>query len=157
MPTLNSLPRRMLCLVHFRFLIGKPADGSRIEQKLRAAQRSQSCCFRKPLVPADEGADLAVRSVVTLETKIAGSEIEFFVIQRVVRDVHLAILTGYLPRGVDHDRSVVIDAGRAFFKERGDDHDFSLPGDFAQSLCRWTRNSFGEFEKPDIFRLTKVL
>ena len=94
---------------------------------------------------------MAVARVVSLKAEIAGSEVELFVIQRIVGDVHLAILADDLSRSVDHDGGVVINAGGSFFEERRDDHDFLLARDFAQRLCRWSRNSFRQFEELDIF------
>ena len=69
----------------------------------------------------------------------------------------LRYLPAIFPEAIDHHGSVVINAGCPFFKERRDDHDVLLARDFAQSLCRWTRNRFREFEELDIFRLTEVL
>src|SRR5215208_4181680 len=147
----------MLCFADFGILIGQPANGGWVKQKLGAAEGRQPRGFRKPLVPADERPEFAVSRVVRFEAEISGSEIKLFVIKRIVRDMHLAILAGDLARRVDQYRGVVIDAGSAFFEERSYDHDFSLPRHLAQSLGRWTGNGFGKFEKLDVFRLAEVL
>src|SRR6266850_1518488 len=102
----------MLVLVYFRFFIRKPANSRGIKDKLCAAQRGQACRFGKPLIPADEGSHFAVGSVVRLKTKISRGEIEFFVVERIVGNMHLAVLTSNLARGVDDNRGVVINACR---------------------------------------------
>ena len=50
------------------------------------------------------------------KSEIAGREIEFLVVKRVVGDVHLAITAQQRAVGVDNGRGVVIDAGARFSK-----------------------------------------
>src|SRR6185369_3314906 len=115
--SLNGLPCRMLGLVHLALFIRKPANSRRIEKKLSAFQCSQPGSFRKPLIPTHKSADTSVGCVVGLEAEVAGSEIEFLVIERIVRDMHLAVLPNDFAGGVDHYRRVVINAGSTFFEE----------------------------------------
>src|SRR5262249_47807088 len=96
-----------------RFLRGMPADRGRIKQDLRAAERREPGGFRIPLVPADQRRYATKRRVEIAETEIAGREIEFLVIQRIVGDVHLAIQSENVARRADNSRCVVIDAGGA--------------------------------------------
>src|SRR6185503_3155119 len=107
----------MLCLVHLLLFIGEPADRRRVKQKLRAAESSQPRRFGEPLVPANERADPAVSCVVRLKAEISGREIKLLVVERIVRDMHLAILARDLAGSVDHHGSIVIDAGSALFEE----------------------------------------
>ncbi len=47
-----------------------------------------------PLVPADESADGALGGLRGFEAEVAGGEVELFVVERVVGDVHLAVGVG---------------------------------------------------------------
>src|SRR4029453_7250983 len=107
----------MLSQVDFCFFIRQPTDRGRIKKKLCTAERSESRCFRKPLVPADQCAHFPISRVVSLKTKITGSEVELFVVKRIVGNVHLAILAHNLTRLVDDDSGVVINTGCSLFEE----------------------------------------
>src|SRR4030095_6058406 len=107
----------MLSQVDFGFLIRQPADCGGIKKKLCTTKRSESCCFREPLVPTDQRAHFPISSVMSLKTKIAGSEVELFVVKRIVGNVHLAILARNLTRLVDDDRGVVINTRCSLFEE----------------------------------------
>src|SRR3990172_7767462 len=124
MGALDQLPGLALVFRHLARLVEDPADGGRIEKYLRARQGRQSSGLGKPLVPANQPRDFCVPRLKSREAQVAGGEIEFFVVERVVRDMHLAILAGDGAVGVDYHRGVVVDPGRAFFEERGDDDDF---------------------------------
>src|SRR5207245_1653961 len=113
---LDRLPCGMLRLVHVLLFVWQPADCRRIEQKLRTGKRGQTRRFGKPLVPTNQRANLAMLRPMSLKTKIAGCEIELLVIERIVRDMHLAILAGDLSVGVDGDGGVVVNAGGALLK-----------------------------------------
>ena len=97
-----------------------PSDRRGIKQHLRPLQRGQACTLGIPLIPADEGADASEAGVEGLEAEVARREIIFFVIQRIIRDVHLAINAQQLAVGVNHGGGVVIDARRTLFKDGGD-------------------------------------
>src|ERR1019366_6784074 len=98
-------------LAQLGFFARMPADGGGIEQNLRALQCRQARGFGIPLVPADQHADLAVAGWPGAETEVAWSEIELLVIERVVRDVHLAIDAQERAVGIDDRRRVVVEAG----------------------------------------------
>src|SRR2546423_7360752 len=87
-----------------------PADSGRIKNNLRTAQCSQPRCFGIPLVPANADPDFAVLGIPRLEPKVAGSEVKFLVIQRIVWNVHLAVLAEQLTVRVDDRGRVVINA-----------------------------------------------
>src|SRR6185295_1057899 len=108
---------------------------------------------RKPLVPANQGADLAVSCVVSLEAKVARREIKLLVVKRIVGDMHLAILAVSV---YDHSR-VVVNTGGAPFKERSKDDDLFLLRHFTQRFGRWTWNCLRKFEEFDVLGLTEVL
>ncbi len=119
---LNQLPRLVLRLPVLLLLRRMPADGGRIEQDLRALQRREARALGKPLVPADQHADRALRGVPRAEPRVTRREVELLVEERVVGDVHLAIDAHDRAVGFDDDGGVVIEAGRALLEHRGDDH-----------------------------------
>ena len=67
------------------------------------------------------------------ETQVARRKVKFLVIERIVRDVHLAVDAQQLAVGVDDGGGVVINAGGALFKERGDDDGAVAARQFAQA------------------------
>src|SRR5262249_31557947 len=85
---LDNLPGAALAQGDRAGFFRNPADGRRIEKNLRSTQRSQASCLGKPLVPANQGTDLRVPRLKTREPQITWSEIEFFIVKRVIRDMH---------------------------------------------------------------------
>lgn len=53
------------------------SDSGRIEQDFSTLNGHASCCFRKPLIPADADADGSETCFKDLESRISRSEIEF--------------------------------------------------------------------------------
>src|SRR5439155_5167011 len=147
----------MLGFVHFFLLIRQPTNRSRIEQKLRAGERGQTRRFRKPLVPANQRADFAMLRLMSLKAKIARCEIKLFVIERIIGNVHLAILARDLSVSIDGYRRIVVNAGSALLEQRSNDHDLLLTGYLAEGFGRWSGNGFGELESLDVFRLAEIL
>src|SRR5437867_2532564 len=94
-----------------------PTNGGWIEDDLRAAECRQTCRFRKPLIPADERAYASVARLERAKAEIAGREVELFVIERIIGNVHLAIASNETPISINHDRCVVIHARCAPLKE----------------------------------------
>jgi hypothetical protein len=91
MRALNRAPGVMLGDAEFGLLRWMPADCGGIEQDRCALERGEASTFGKPLIPADERAQATSTSVEGTESEVAGSEIKFFVIERIVGDVHLAV------------------------------------------------------------------
>src|SRR5437667_1389171 len=91
MAALDRFPRGMLRCAEVFLFRWVPPDRCWIKNNLRAAQRCETCCLGVPLVPANADADLAVRCLPRLKSQVTGREVKFFVIKRVVRNVHLAI------------------------------------------------------------------
>src|SRR6476659_8435394 len=102
----------MLSLIHLLFFIRQPSDRGWIKQKLSSAQRSEARCFGKPLVPTNEGSHFSVRRIVRFKSKITRSEVKLFIIERVVRYVHLAVYARDLAGCIDNYSCIVIDARR---------------------------------------------
>ena len=120
---LDRFPSRMLRFAKLLFLAGMPADGGWIEQNFGAAQRGQSCSFGVPLVPANAHADFSALRFPRLKSEIAGREIKFLVVKRIVGNVHLAIFSKKFPVGIDDGSGVMINAGAPLFEKRRDDDD----------------------------------
>ena len=105
-------------------ILGQAGDGrGRVEDDLRAVQAERARTFREVPVVADVDADLRERRVEDRVAEIAGPEVELLPESWLaVRDVRLAVLAEVGPVGVDHRRSVVVDARLLFLVDRRDDH-----------------------------------
>ena len=91
------------------------------------------------------------------EIEIAGREIKFFVVARIVGDVHLAVAADDFAGLVDDGGGVVIDAGGAALEDRRDDDHFSRLGDRAERFGGRAGNRLGEIEKFRILDLTRIM
>ena len=100
-----------------------PPDGGRIENDFGAVERGQTRRFRIPLVPAHQRRNARIACIETAETKIARREVEFFEIERIVGDVHLAIHSSQRTVSVNHDGGVVIHARGPALEDRRNYHD----------------------------------
>src|ERR1043166_2812472 len=154
---LHGFPGGILGRAVLFFLAWMPTDRCRIKKNLRAAKGGEPRRFRIPLVPTNADADFSVRGRPCLESEIARREIKLFVVRRIVRDMHLAILAEITPVRIDDRGGVVINAGRAFLKKRGDDDRASFARDFLQLRRRRSRNFLGEREVRVIFALAEIL
>ena len=132
---LDGLPRIMLPLPVLRLLGGMPADGGGVEKNLRTAQRGEARRFGIPLIPADADANGGELRPPREEAEIARREVEFLVVERVVRDVHLAILAKKFAVRVDDRGGIVIKPGVAALEERGDDDHAASPARSSPSAC----------------------
>src|SRR6266849_8406367 len=144
MAALDRFPRRMLRRAEFLLLRWMPADGRRIKNDFRTAQRRQSRRFRIPLVPTNTNTDLSARGWPGLKSEIARREIKFLVIKRVVRDVHLAIFAEHFPIGIENNGGIVINTGTAFLEKRRDDDDAKFSCELRVSICRTPGNFLGQ-------------
>ncbi len=70
--------------------------------------------------------------------------------------MHLPINSRDCAVGINHRRSVVINTRRSSFEQRGDDDDFMLRSERAQSLGGRTGDRFSQFEILVILALTKI-
>src|SRR4029077_19128939 len=93
-----------------------PADRGGIKNNVRADEARKARTFGIPLVPAHEHPDAAKSSVEVRKAEIARSEIKFLVIERIVRNVHLAIFSEERSVGVQNHGRIVVDAGGATLK-----------------------------------------
>src|SRR5260370_41318589 len=100
MAPLNGPPGIELRVAKLRLLVRMPADTGGIKKNLCATERGDPRSFRIPLVPANLHADASVLGIEIRETEVAGREVEFFVVQRIVRDVHLPVFSEKTSVGV---------------------------------------------------------
>src|SRR5262245_24358538 len=147
-----------------------PADRRRIEEHLRAKERRNACGLRIPLVPADEDADGGITRFPDLESvgftgalavvikmAIAGREVILFVIEGIVRNVHLAVDAEKRPVRIDDGGGIPVDARRLPLEEREDDHHLKLPRDRLHALGCGPRNRLRQVKPIAFLRLAEVL
>src|ERR1043165_4658015 len=91
MRPLNGAPRVVLSDSKFCLLGWMPTNRRWIKQQLSALQRRKPRSFWIPLVPAHQRANTSNGGVKSLVTKITRSEVILFVVERIVRNVHLAV------------------------------------------------------------------
>ncbi len=120
-------------------------------------QRRESRAFGIPLVPAHQSTDPADGGVEGAVAEVARSEVILFVVQGIVGDVHLAIEPEQGAVSVENDRGVVIDAGSALLKERGDEDNAKLFGQRCQTGCDRPGNGLGEIEQGGVLALAEIL
>src|SRR5947207_14535830 len=126
---LDSAPRIMLGLAELCFFVRMPAYGCGIKKNVRSLQRSEARAFGIPLIPADQSAHASILRVEGFKTEVAGREIEFLVIQGIVRDVHLAIDAFQAAIMIENRGGIVIQAPGAPLEYRCHDHHLKLAGD----------------------------
>src|SRR4029453_16384511 len=114
---LDGFPGGMLRCAELLLFRRMPADCRRIKNNLRAVKRGQARRFRIPLVTADTNAYFALCFWPRSKSEIAWRKIEFLVIQRVVRDMHLAVFAEQFSIRVNDCRGVVINASAAFLEK----------------------------------------
>ena len=117
---LGDLPGVVLGGAELLFLGGVPADCSWKEENLGSAEGGEAGAFGVPLVPADEGADGALRGLRGFEAEVAGGEVELLVVEGVVGDVHLAVGVGDGAVFFYGDGGVVIEAWGAALEQGRD-------------------------------------
>ena len=133
-----------------------PADARGVKNHLRSAQRHRARPFRVPLIPADLYAHAAVLRVERRESEIAGREIKFLVVKRIVWNVHLAIFAEERSVGVNHRAGVVVKPRGAAFEEGSDDRDFAFARDGRQHIGRGPGKRLGKIEQVGVFAATEI-
>src|SRR5689334_15934227 len=116
MRALNGAPRVVLRSTELGLLRRVPADCRRIEEHGGPLQGGKARPFRIPLVPADQRPYSSELRIVSPEAQVARGEIELFVVQGIVRDMHFAVDTAQLAARIEDGGGVVIHARRALFK-----------------------------------------
>ncbi len=153
---LNRFPGVELGGAELGFFVRMPADAGGIENHIRAAECGEARAFGIPLVPADLHADARVASVKIRKAEVAGSEIELFVIERIIRNVHLAVFAQEGAVGVEHRAGIVINAGSAALEKRNDQRDFLLFCHLRELFGGRPGDRFRKIEKVGVFRAAKI-
>lgn len=153
---LDGFPRRVLGCAGLSLLTWVPTDCGGVEKNFSTAESCQACGLRVPLIPADEHPDLAVSSVPSSEPEIAWCEIEFFVKQRVVGNMHLAICPQHRAIGVDYGGGVMVEPRGSTFEKRCHDDGFSFSGDLCESRSAGPWNCFRELKMFVVFFLAEI-
>ena len=153
----HGFPSVVLASAELRFLCRLPADCRGIENDLSTGKRGKACGLWKPLIPADAGAEAAVLRVKTLEAEIARREVELFIKQRIVGNVHLAIDAGSGSVDVEDNRRVVVDARRPAFKKRAN-HDHAIVScRSSDGLACGAGNGLGVVKATMVFCLARIV
>src|SRR5579864_3084314 len=154
--SLNRFPGIELRGAELRFFVGMPANARGIENNLGAAQSGEARAFGIPLIPANLHAHARVFRVEIWKAEIAGGEIKFFVIQRVIRNVHLAVLPEERSVSVQNSDTVVVNARSAALENRNDQRNFLCFRDLRQFFGGGSGYGLSEIEKLRVFGAAKI-
>src|SRR5262245_21324347 len=127
-------------------LAGVPADCGWVEQNLGPAQGGQTRCLGVPLVPADQNSDPTVAGLPGWKTKISRCEIKLLMVERIVRNMHLAVLTEIASVGIEEGGGIVVDARSPALEQRNNYDQFQLSSHLAHKFRRGTGDFFGKSE-----------
>ena len=153
---LNQLPGlALLGLLPVR-VRGYAADGGRVDEQFGAVQGHGTGGFRIPLVPADQYSQRCHRGFDGLESQVSGSEIELLVEERVVRDVHFAVLSGDAAIGLQYHGGIVVDAGCTALEQRQHDDHAQFLGQGAERLRGRAGNGFCQVAQAGVFFLAEI-
>ena len=89
------------------------------------------------------------------ETRVARREVELLVVERIVRDVHLAIQPQQRPVGVDDDCRVVIQPCRTPFEQRANNDNTVGFRERLEGFCRRAGDGLGQLKEAMVFDLAK--
>ena len=153
---LNGAPGIKLRGAKFGFFARMPADAGGIEDDLRACKRGEARTLRVPLIPANLNADATVLGVEIGEAEVAGREIKFFVVERIVGDVHFAVFAEERAVGVEDGAGVVINAGSAAFEEGDNENNFFSFGDLRERVGGRAGNGLREVEEVGVFDAAEI-
>src|SRR5262249_37027829 len=154
---LNCAPRFSLNRPAEFLFVRMPANSGRIEEDARASHRSKPCAFGVPLIPTDKRSDSADRCVKSSKAEITRREVEFLVVRRIIRYVHLAIDPGNLAGRIHDGSAVVIETRCSPFKDGRDHGDAFLTRYSTNGFGRWAGHRLSQVEERCIFALAKIL
>lgn len=93
---------------------------------------------------------------VRVGSEIARCEIEFLIVGGIVRDMHLAVLSGYRAIFLKYNRCVVVEPGGTAFEKRGDKHHAASPGHFGIEIRGLSRYRYGKIEVVYALHLAEI-
>ena len=156
MSALHRCPCFSLTFLLFLRVRRLVTDCRRINQQFCSTQSHESSTLRVPLVPTHLHTQAPHRCMDRLETQITWSEIEFLVIRRVVRNMHLAIFACNRTILLKHHRRIVIQASGTTLKKRGDKNDGQFLGKFSIKLGGRSRDRLSQIEAIRRFHLAEI-
>ena len=157
MAALDGLPGFILLAVVLFALAYVPAYGGGEEKQLGTHEAGDAGGFGIPLVPADEYAEGSITCLEDFVSEVAGGEIEFLVVARVVGDMHFAVFAKIGAIGIDDGGGIVVEAFGSFLKEGADEYYAQLFGQGHKVLAGWTlRDRLCEEEILVAFLVAKV-
>ena len=134
-----------------------PADGCGVKQNICALQAGNARALRIPLVPAHQHSDPRVTRLEILKPEIARRKVIFFVIERIIGNVHFPVHPDQFTIRVQNRRRVVIQTLRALLKERSHNRDLQFFRNRTESLRRWAWDRLRQVEKLRIFFTAEIL
>ena len=117
MAALHSGPGLALSFLLIGGVGGIVADGGGVDEQLGSPQSHDACSLGIPLVPAYHHPQPSHAGLYGLESEIAGCEIEFFIVARVVGYVHLAVFAAHRAVVVKHHGSVMVQSSCPALKQ----------------------------------------
>lgn len=108
MAALYSCPSISLALFFIGRITALPPYSRWINQNFGTVQCHQASSFGKPLVPANKNAQTAHRRIDWFKAQIARSKIKFFIICRIVWNMHLTVFPGNTPVGIKNYSRIMI-------------------------------------------------
>jgi hypothetical protein len=95
--------------------------------------------------------------VPSLKAEIAGREIKFLVVERIVGDVHLAVDAAERAIRVEDCGCVVIETGGTLLEERRDQHNLIFKGGSGKFFSGRSRDRLCQIKEGSVLALAKIL
>ena len=156
MAALDGDPGVALALLFFSAIVRVKTDGGGVDQQISTGQSHQARRFRVPLIPAHQHAEGADGGDNRRKTEITRGKVEFFVIARVIGDVHFAVATGDAAILFQYDSGIVVKSRPAFFKQRKHHNDSQFLSQSAKGVGAWSGDGFAQVEIAGIFGLAEI-
>ena len=91
-----------------------------------------------------------------MKTKVARREVELFVVSRIIRNMHLAVLAGNASVLVEHYSGVVVKSGSTTFEKAGNQNNSTFLGHIAKEFSGRTWYWFCQVEIICRFHLAEI-
>src|SRR5271157_439325 len=153
---LNRPPRIQLRRAKLRLLVRMPSNARRIKNHLCSAHRRNPRTLRIPLVPADLHANPRILRIKIQKSQIPRRKIKLFVVQRIIRYMHLPVFPQVSPIRIQNRACVVVHPRRAPLKQRRHQRHLLLLRHLRQSLRSRPRHRFRQIKKLRLLRPAKI-
>ena len=114
--SLYGAPGIVLSFSALSLLGWMPTDRRRIKKNVCALQSREAGSLGVPLVPTDQSSYATCRCIECLEAQVSRSEVELFVVEGIVGNMHFAIAASQRAVRVEYDCGVVINTGGPSFE-----------------------------------------